>query len=168
MIDDEFYMMKAIIAAKKNLSNNEYPFGCCIVYKDEIIIDTNTGFSERNPLRHAELNAINRFIDMIGIEQLKESVIYTTTEPCLMCLGAINWVHIPKLVYGTSVRDSNDLGFKEVDISTEVLKGKFPYEIEVKSGILKDECMELLNMWKVKNKFFKLFNKVHAKCDQCK
>ncbi len=157
MSNDEFYMMKAILAAKQNLIRNEYPFGCCIAYRNEMVIEANTGFSERNPLRHAELNAINRFISTIGARQLKESVIYTTTEPCIMCMGAINWVQIPKLVYGTSVSDSNELGFHEVNISIEVLKEKFPYEIEIKSGILKDECMELLNMWKEKNKFLKLF-----------
>lgn len=157
MLSDEFYMTQAVLAAKQNLKKNEYPFGCCIVYKDEMIIETNTCFSERNPLKHAEVNAIHRFIDTIGMEQLRESVIYTTTEPCLMCLGAINWARIPKLVYGTSVGDSNDMGFQEVNISIEVLKEKFPYEIEIKSGVLKDECLMLLDMWKIRNKLLRLF-----------
>ncbi len=158
MDNDEYYMMKAILAAKQSVYKNEYPFGCCIVYRNEVIIQSNTSYTERDPLKHAEINAINYFINKVGVKQLKESVIYTTTEPCLMCLGAISWCQIPKLVYGTSIADSKGFNFREIDMTVGDISKKFPYEIEIRAGVLKDECMELLNIWREKNKVLKLFS----------
>jgi tRNA(Arg) A34 adenosine deaminase TadA len=148
------YMEKAIQVAKDNLKKNEYPFGCCIVYQENVITAGNSCFTESNPLRHAEINAINKLIDGFGMRALRDSVIYTTTEPCLMCLGAINWSNIPRLVYGTSVKASKELGFGEVYLTIEEVKANFSYDLQVESGVLIEECMELLRLWKEKNKRF--------------
>lgn len=152
MRPDEFYMKKAIEAAKESLKKNEYPFGCCIVSKDIVITAGNSCFTENNPLRHAELNAINKLVEQSGIRALRDSVIYTTTEPCLMCLGAIGWSNIKRLVYGTSARESKALGFSEAAIGVEELKAGFPYKLQVVEGVLKEECMELLRAWEKRNK----------------
>ncbi len=152
MNQDEIYMKEAIGIARKQLKRNEYPFGCCIVYNGNVVIESNTCFSGRNPLLHAEINAINRFIDEIGLDELKKSVLYATTEPCLMCFGAINWVNIPRLVYGTSVIESSKLGFFEINVSVNELRTKLPYDLEIRSGVLHEECMELFQEWQQRNK----------------
>lgn len=157
---DEFYMMKAIDIAKKKIQRNEYPFGCCIVYRNTVILESNTCFTNRNPFNHAEMNAMNKLINLHGEDALKESVLYATTEPCLMCLGAINWGQIPRVVYGTSAVESSKMGFSEVDISITYLQSKMKYSLEVKGGVLHNECMSLFVEWNKRNEIIKrLFKK---------
>lgn len=148
-------MMKAIKVAKAKIRNNEYPFGCCIVYKDSAIVESNTCFTSRNPLEHAEMKAMNQLIKTYGQDALKKSVLYATTEPCLMCLGALNWAHIPRLVYGTSALESGKLGFDEIAVSIEELQPKMSYCLEVKGGVLYEECKKLLLEWDKRNKLIK-------------
>ena len=74
MEQDEFYMMKAIEIAKGKIRGNEYPFGCCIVYQDTVILESNSCFTSRNPLNHAEMNAMNQLINLYGEAALKKSV----------------------------------------------------------------------------------------------
>ncbi len=148
-------MMKAIEIAKLKMSENEYPFGCCIVYKDTCIVESNTCFTSGNPLDHAEMKAISQLVKIYGYDVLKKSVLYATTEPCLMCFGALNWAHIPRLVYGTSVLESSQLGFDEMVVSIEELKSKMSYSLEVKGGVLYEECKELLLEWDKRNKLIR-------------
>lgn len=160
MEQDEFYMMKAIEIAKGKIRGNEYPFGCCIVYQDMVILESNSCFTSRNPLNHAEMNAMNQLINLYGEAALKKSVLYATTEPCLMCLGAINWAHVPRVVYGTSIAESSRLGFDEIDISIDDVLPKMHYSLEVKGGVLHEECMNLLAEWHKRNEMIKRLFKI--------
>lgn len=151
MYDDEYYMREAIAAAREGIQNNEFPFGCCLVTKEHIIKMANTCFSKNNAILHAEMNAINEMLQLEQTSTLKDAVLYATTEPCVMCMGAINWVKIPKIVCGMSIYESAEYGFQEINIDMKQILEKFPYEIEVKTGVLRDECVVLYQEWAEKN-----------------
>lgn len=168
MYDDEYYMRKAIEAAREGIRMHEFPFGCCLVTKNHVITMSNKCFSSNNATLHAEVNAINEMLRLENTSVLEDAVIYTTTEPCVMCLGAINWVRIRKLVCGMSINESAEYGFKEINVNINSLIERFPYDIEVKSGVLHAECAELYQEWAQKNRImYRMFqrNKVISKVE---
>lgn len=152
MCEDEYYMREAIAVARKGIQNNEFPFGCCLVTKNHIIKMTNTCFSENNAILHAEMNAINEMLQLEHSSTLEGAILYATTEPCLMCIGAINWVKISKIVYGMTIYESAEYGFQEINVDMGPILEKFPYEIEVKTGVLHNECVTLYQEWAEKNR----------------
>ncbi len=152
MYNDEYYMREAIRVAKEGVQNNEFPFGCCLVTKNYIVKMANTCFSKNNAILHAEMNAINEMLKLEQKSTLDGSILYATTEPCVMCMGAINWVKIPKIVCGMSIYESTEYGFQEINVEMKQILEKFPYEIEVKTGILHDECVALYHEWAEKNR----------------
>ena len=74
--------------------------------------------------------------------------IYSTTEPCVMCFAAIHWAQIPRLYFGTTVRDVKRLGFNELVISNQTIKRIGLGKVNVTAGVMRDECRELLEAWK--------------------
>lgn len=152
MYDDEYYMREAIVVAREGIQNNEFPFGCCLVTKNHIIKMANTCFSKNNAILHAEMNAINEMLRLEQTSILEDAILYATTEPCVMCMGAINWVKIQKIVWGMSIYESTEYGFQEINVDMKQILEKFPYEIEVKTGVLHDECVALYQEWAEKNR----------------
>jgi len=106
MTREEKFMMEAIALSKKGIENNEGgPFGC-IVVKDDVIIGrgNNKVLDNNDPTAHAEVIAIRDACKTLGTFQLEDCEIYTSCEPCPMCLGAIYWAR-PKVVYYANTRD---------------------------------------------------------------
>jgi guanine deaminase len=122
MTREENYMMEAIALSKKAIENNEGgPFGC-IVVKDNIIIGrgNNRVIIENDPTAHAEIVAIRDACKNLGTFQLNDCEIYTSCEPCPMCLGAIYWAR-PKIVYYANTRtDAASVGFDDSMIYNEI------------------------------------------------
>jgi len=88
--------------AKKATGNGNPPFAAILVRGDSIVAEaTNTGSSTGDVTRHAELSLISDASRRFGREYLSECWLYTSTEPCVMCAGAIRWAGIPRVVYGT-------------------------------------------------------------------
>lgn len=144
MYTDETCMKVAIEEAKKGLQLYDYPFGCCIKIGDEIIRAHNTCIGENSNVKHAELNAIVKLANINICEKLE---IFCTTEPCLMCFGAIHWAGIKRVVYGCSVKESKKAGFNEIDISIKDIVASQNLNIEVVSDFMKDECQLLFDKW---------------------
>ncbi len=126
-------MRIALAEAKKAEKKEEVPIGCVIV-KDGKIIGRghNLRESKKDPLEHAELIAIRKAAKKIGDWRLNQCELYVTLEPCPMCAWAIIQSRIPKVTYGAS-----DPKLK----SSRILKKN---KIKVKSGIMKEECREIL------------------------
>lgn len=156
MENDQFYMRQAINKARHGIEEFEYPFGCCIVTdhnNDNIVVSAaNTCFSEKNPIMHAEINAIRELCKVLDKTTLEDAVIFTTIEPCIMCMGAISWARIPRLVFGLSLNHSLKYGFEEVNLSSTEIASYFPYKIKIEGGLLVDECESLFSDWKDKNR----------------
>lgn len=122
MTREEKFMLEAIALSQKGMDNNEGgPFGCIIVKGDEIVGRGNNKVSSSNdPTAHAEVTAIRDACKNLNSFQLNECEVYTSCEPCPMCLGAIYWAR-PKVVYYANNRqDAADIGFDDSMIYDEM------------------------------------------------
>ena len=122
MTREEKYMMEAITLSKKAIDNNEGgPFGCIVVKNDKIIgRGNNKVIAENDPTAHAEMMAIRDACKNLGTFQLDGCEIYSSCEPCPMCLGAIYWAR-PKVVYYANTRDdAASVGFDDSMIYDEI------------------------------------------------
>jgi guanine deaminase len=108
-------MRLAILEAKKGIkSNHGGPFGAVIVKNNEVIAKAhNTVVKEHDPTCHGEMGAIRKACKSLKTFDLKGCEIYTTGEPCPMCLGAILWSNIDKIYYGCNIIDTEKIGFRD-------------------------------------------------------
>ncbi|MGI8582679.1 MAG: nucleoside deaminase [Chitinophagaceae bacterium] len=122
MTREEKFMMEAIALSQNGVRNNEGgPFGCIIV-KDDVIVGkgNNKVTSSNDPTAHAEVVAIRDACKNLRTFQLEGCEIYTSCEPCPMCLGAIYWAR-PKVVYfANSRQDAANIGFDDSMIYEEL------------------------------------------------
>lgn len=142
------YMSLAIKQAKENLTKLQGgPFGACIVKKNQIIALSKNTVLRNDATCHAEINAIRSASKKLKTYDLSGCVIYSTTEPCPMCFSAIHWARIDMIIYGTSIRDAQKLGFNELNISNSAIKriGKSP--VKIISHFLNKECLKLFDAW---------------------
>ena len=153
MASDEEYMRKAVDATLEGIKDGQTPFGACIVRDGEVVCCThNTVWGSCDSTAHAEVNAIRCACEKLGTIDLGDCVIYTTTEPCPMCFSACHWAKIKRIVYGASIGDAKDAGFRELSISNEKMREDGGLSIEVLGGVLEDECRELFSIWKASGK----------------
>ena len=135
-------------------SNHEEggPFGAVIVSKDGNIIarGNNTVIKNNDPTEHAEMNVIREACKKLGTYDLSEYILYTSCEPCPMCLSAIIWANIKEVYYACTRGDAGEIGFRD-DIIYEYLGGKKKDLISLKQ-INRDECKELFNEYKESGK----------------
>ena len=118
-------MNKAIESAIKGIRNKEGgPFGAVITDKDGNIIASgnNKVIINNDPTAHAEVIAIRNACQILKTYDLSNYIMYTTCEPCPMCLGAIIWSNIKTVYYGCDKEDANNIGFRD-DIIYEYIKG---------------------------------------------
>lgn len=141
-------MRKAIALSLENIKNGGGPFGAVVV-KDEKIISTGVNLVTSNidPTAHAEVNAIRKASRKLRTFDLSGCEIYTSCEPCPMCLGAIYWAHIDKMYFGNTKSDAKNIGFDDSFIYDEIaLK---PENRQVKTiQLLPDEAIKAFEAWK--------------------
>jgi tRNA(adenine34) deaminase len=139
--EDEKYMRAALGEAKKALALGEVPIGCVIVYQGKII---GRGYNRRNTdkstLAHAELTAIKKASRKMGDWRLEECRIYITLEPCQMCSGAIVQARISQCIAGCMNPKAGCAG----SILNLLQRKEFNHQVDFKSGILEEECAQLL------------------------
>jgi tRNA(Arg) A34 adenosine deaminase TadA len=99
----EKYLRKSIAMAHLSMSHGNHPFGAVLVIDDQVVMEAeNTVVTSRDITRHAELNLVSRAVQELTVEQLSRAVLYASTEPCLMCSGAIFWSGIKQVVFACS------------------------------------------------------------------
>jgi guanine deaminase len=132
MSREEIFMAEAIKLSYEGVTNNAGgPFGCVIV-KDDIIIarGNNRVTSTNDPTAHAEIVAIREACKNLNTFQLTDCEIYTSCEPCPMCLGAIYWVRPSKIYYANSRQDAANIGFDDSfiydELTVEINNRKIP------------------------------------------
>jgi guanine deaminase len=116
------FMKAAIKVALEGMNNNEGgPFGCVVV-KNGVIIGrgNNKVTSTNDPTAHAEVNAIRDACKSLNSFQLEGCEIYTSCEPCPMCLGAIYWARPDKVYFGSNQIDAAHIGFDDAFIYKEI------------------------------------------------
>ncbi len=118
----ENFMKEAVKTALEGIANNEGgPFGCIVVKDGKIIGRGNNKVTSTNdPTAHAEVNAIRDACKNLNSFQLEGCEIYTSCEPCPMCLGAIYWARPDKVYYGSNQIDAANIGFDDEFIYKEI------------------------------------------------
>jgi tRNA(Arg) A34 adenosine deaminase TadA len=97
---DEQHLRQAISLAARARANGNHPFGSIVVAPDGRVVEgLNTVVTETDPTGHAETNVVRRAVGILSAADLRASTLYTSTEPCAMCAGAIYWAGIPRVVY---------------------------------------------------------------------
>ena len=103
MIEHEAYIKKTYQFAISAQEKGNHPFGALLVIESRVILSAeNTVITDRDITRHAELNLVSKAARELDPEKLAQSLLYTSTEPCAMCTGAIFWSGISTIVYGCS------------------------------------------------------------------
>ena len=144
------FMRKAIELSIENIHNGGGPFGAVIVKDGEIIATgVNRVTASCDPTAHAEVSAIRAAASKLGSFNLSGCEIYTSCEPCPMCLGAIYWAHLDKIYYGNNKTDAKDIGFDDSFIYDELeLK---PENRKLSSEILlQNEAIKAFEEWRDK------------------
>ena len=145
------FMAEAIKLSIENVTlRGGGPFGCVIV-KDGKIISRgyNKVTANNDPTAHAEVVAIRQACETLGTFQLDDCEIYTSCEPCPMCLGAIYWARPKKVYYANTKKDAADINFdddfiyQEIDMAID--KRKLPFV-----QLMREEALEAFKDWKNK------------------
>ena len=146
----EELMREAIRLSEDNVRNGGGPFGAVIARDGEIVgTGTNRVTRDCDPTAHAEVNAIRAAASRLGTFDLSGCEIYSSCEPCPMCLGAIYWAHLDRLYYGNDKQDAAGIGFDDAFIYRELdLK---PEDRSLKSErLLSDEAAAAFREWAAK------------------
>ncbi len=108
-VDEEFIRRTYEIARSARAHGNR-PFGALLVHDGKIIAEhENTVSTSGNVTQHAETGLVALATPKFSLDTLSQSILYTSTEPCIMCCGAIYWAGIPKMVYGTTASQMSKL-----------------------------------------------------------
>ncbi len=136
MTADERYMKMALEEARVALAQDEIPVGAVVVAHGQVVgKGHNLTETLHDVTAHAEMQAITAAAETLGGKYLMGCALYVTVEPCVMCAGAIGWSQLGRLVYGAG---DEKRGFKK--FAPQALHPK----TEVVSGVLEDECAQLM------------------------
>lgn len=137
---DHAHFMRRAIALTANCP--QLPFGAVIVQASTgDIVAEGWNRSGLNPTWHGEIDAINRLAEAGWADRGSELVLYTTAEPCPMCMGAILWSGIGTVVYGTSIRFLQQQGWRQIDILADEVARRSPaWSCAIIGGVLEQEC----------------------------
>jgi tRNA(Arg) A34 adenosine deaminase TadA len=151
MTREEKFMMEAIALSLKGIRENAGgPFGCVVVKGDEIVGRGNNRVTSSNdPTAHAEVVAIRDACKNLSTFQLDDCEIYTSCEPCPMCLGAIYWARPKVIYYANNREDAAMIGFDDSMIYEEMSKAYPDRKIPITS-LSRDEAMKVFMEWKDK------------------
>jgi guanine deaminase len=147
----EDFMREAIHEAEAGLRGARGgPFGCVIVRKGEVVArGSNRVTSTNDPTAHAEITAIRAACATLHTFQLTDCELYTSCEPCPMCLAAIYWARIPQVYYGNTRADAAAIGFDDAFIYDQIPLPPEQRTIAM-SPLLRDEAQRAFQQWAAK------------------
>jgi guanine deaminase len=122
MENDKIFLLRAIEIASDGINSGGGPFGAVIVKEDKIISEAyNRVVLNNDPTAHAEILAIREASSVLKTHELNECTLYTSCEPCPMCLGAIYWSGIKSVLYSCDRTDAEAAGFSDKLIYNEIM-----------------------------------------------
>ncbi len=147
-MDQDQYMKRAIELSKKNVTGNTGgPFGAVVVLNGKIIGEgVNLVTTNNDPTAHAEVEAIRNACKKQGSFDLTGAVIFTSCEPCPMCLSAIYWARIDKIYYANNRADAAKIQFDDDLIYTEIPKDPAQRKIPAQE-LLRNEALKVFELW---------------------
>ncbi len=151
MTREDRFLLKAIELSRQGvLESKGGPFGCVIVKGDEIVgMGCNEVTSTNDPTAHAEVVAIRNACQSLGNFQLDDCEVYASCEPCPMCLGALYWARVKRVVYANTRMDAAAIEFDDnfiyKEINTDFMARQIPFV-----HMPKEEAMQVFREWKQK------------------
>jgi len=122
MENDRKYLLRAVEIAENGIKNGGGPFGAVLTKDCKILAEAyNKVVLTSDPTAHAEINVIRQAAEKLKTHDLSECTLYSSCEPCPMCLGAIYWAGIKKVVYASDRADAEEAGFSDKLIYEEIL-----------------------------------------------
>lgn len=145
---DKHFLRKAIALAEQNARSGEGgPFGALVVKSGEVIArGVNCVTAEHDPTAHAEVQAIRSACEALGSFQLDGCTLYASCEPCPMCLGAIYWARLERVVYAGTREDAAAVGFDDELIYEELDRPPEARRFPMKQ-MLRDEAQRAFTAW---------------------
>lgn len=146
-VADYYFIHEAVAQAELGVAlKHGGPFGCVITNNNNEIVGVghNRVIIDNDPTAHGEIVAIRDACKSLETVDLSDCTLYTTSYPCPMCLGAILWARISRVVYGCSIQDAKELGFDD-----ELFYQKFKYkdaQVDM-DQINREECIELFEKY---------------------
>jgi len=141
------FMLRAIELSINSTNNAGGPFGCVIVKDNKIIAEgSNKVTSSNDPTAHAEIVAIRDACQKLNTFNLSGSDLYSSCEPCPMCLSAIYWSHIDNIYYANTREDAKKINFDHSLIYSEFSKKMEDRKIPIKQ-MLRDEALKAFEIW---------------------
>jgi len=143
-VTDADFLRLAIATAREGIAAGQSPFGSVIARGEEVAAAAhNTVWRDTDPTAHAEVNCIRAASRALGTIDLSGCVLYSTCEPCPMCLSAIHWSKIRRVVYGAEIADAAAAGFSELRMPARELARAGGSHLLVEGGLLAEECRAL-------------------------
>lgn len=144
MTDAEFMRI-----AIEESTKGDWPYGAVLV-RDGVIVARgfNTATRDRDPTAHAEVNVIRAAMTSITEASLEGSTLYSSSEPCPMCTGAIFWSGISRVVFGASIAELIDAGQPQINTSSAALMKTAPIPITLTGGVLAAEALKVVRDWR--------------------
>lgn len=139
---DEFWMQKALAAAREANDLHEVPIGACLIDGEGKLISTafNQTITRNDPTAHAEILVLRAAAEAIGNYRLTGTTIFTTIEPCVMCAGALVNARVRRVVFG-----AHDERFGAVETLFRLCNNDLlNHRLEITAGVLAEECQELM------------------------
>jgi guanine deaminase len=142
------FMARAIELSIENVfSGNGGPFGAVIVREDKIIAENvNRVTSTNDPTAHAEVLAIRQACTKLGVFELLDCELYTSCEPCPMCLGAVYWARISRIYFANSAEDAAKIGFDDSLIYSELKLPHAQRRIPTRQ-MMREEALAAFRAW---------------------
>jgi guanine deaminase len=148
---DNPFMARAIQLSLDNVASDRGgPFGAVIVKNGSIIAEgVNRVTAINDPTAHAEVVAIREACEKLGSFVLQDCEIYTSCEPCPMCLGAIYWAHLTRVYFGNLAADASEIGFDDSFIYREFVQPFGTRSIPM-TQMMRDQALAAFHAWKEK------------------
>ncbi|SHE34701.1 tRNA(Arg) A34 adenosine deaminase TadA [Dysgonomonas macrotermitis] len=143
----EEYMKRAIELSIKSVENGGGPFGAVVVKDGKIVAEgSNCVTLNNDPTAHAEVTTIRKACSTLNTFDLSGCEIYTSCEPCPMCLSAIYWARIERIYFGCDKTDAKNIGFDDSFIY-EQIELKPEQRSIASSQVLHNEALKAFRMW---------------------
>ena len=150
---DDHFMQQALALASQGVElGHGGPFGAVIVVEDRVVgRGWNQVVHRQDPTAHAEILAIREACGALGRFHLPDATLYTTCEPCPMCLGALYWAHIGRLVFGATAEDAAEVGFDDHVIRQTLRQPLREQALQIQQRC-RDDSRALLLKWQISDK----------------
>jgi tRNA(Arg) A34 adenosine deaminase TadA len=148
MTDTDF-MRLAIECARQAIAAGQMPIGSVLVLGGQVLLTAhNTVWADTDPSAHAEMNGIRGAAKKLGRVALTGCTVYSTLEPCPMCLAACHWAKVERIVFGADIAAAKAAGFSELAVPAAELARLGGSPLRIEGGLLAEECRKLFDEWR--------------------